>query len=53
VDIPSHPRSMKIQHASYRIDRWRLSPKRKRAAPNFNVAMIKDGITRIANGLEE
>ncbi|MBZ5621395.1 MAG: hypothetical protein LAQ69_22115 [Acidobacteriia bacterium] len=28
---------MKTPHASYRIDRWSLSPKRKRAAPESNL----------------
>ena len=31
----------------------RLADKRLGLPINFNVAMIKDGITRIANGLEE
>ena len=32
-DIPPHPRSMNTPHASYPIDRWCSSLKRKRAAP--------------------
>jgi hypothetical protein len=43
VDIPSHPRSMKTPHASYRIDRWTLSPKRKRAAPFESAASAARG----------
>ena len=40
-------------HKKQLLTYWRLSGKRLGLLINFNEELIKDGITRIVNGLEE
>jgi hypothetical protein len=54
-DIPPHPRSMNTPHASYPIDRWCSSLKRKRAVPYSDstpLATKSSGVT-LSNFIEQ